>query len=173
MKDHKPLPDDQEHPKTREVCSATDGPLSRVEYLTSLWLDPIADGEYSKSECISMENMKSRIYDTNNVPVDDGSKRVIVSHCIQDMYPSLDKAKMKEMTYYMVRHSKVVIDNFDWKEAMLYIDKHVDKTRTKSVGLSKLLPTISGNNISWYQTNPGVEIIPNQIQIRRMQGLVA
>ena len=45
VKDHKAIKDGEECPECRSICSAIDGPLSRIEYLTSLWLDKIGDKE--------------------------------------------------------------------------------------------------------------------------------
>ena len=70
--------------------------------------------------------MKRGIHDTNEVKCEDGDTRVAVSLDIVDMYPSLEKGKMKELVYKLVRLSKVKTDNFDWKSAMVYISKHVD-----------------------------------------------
>ena len=43
IKDHKSVPEGAKCPDTRKVCSATDGLLSRLEYLSSIWFDRVVE----------------------------------------------------------------------------------------------------------------------------------
>ena len=58
VKDHKKIPDGQNHPDTRRVDNATDGPLSRNQNISTLRVDKMADEMKDSSECIDTEQMK-------------------------------------------------------------------------------------------------------------------
>ena len=42
VKDHKIIPEGQTCPATRKLCNATDGPISRLENVSTIWFDRLA-----------------------------------------------------------------------------------------------------------------------------------
>ena len=185
VKDHKEMDPDVDHPKTREITSAIDGPISRLEYITSLWFDPIANRVSNSSECKSTKSMKYSIDECNKIPVLKGNTRVVISLDIESMYPSLNKDVMMDLIYRLVRDNGDFTLNIDWKEMMTFLTKHVDLQKLKRFGLGRLIPTlrvnVNGNkvnnptitHISFYHISHGNEITPNQTQLNKIQGLVA
>ena len=63
VKDHKTIPEGKLCPETRAVCLAIEGPLSRLEDISSFWLDKYNIAKKSKFECRSNEAMKRAILD--------------------------------------------------------------------------------------------------------------
>ena len=109
-------------------------------------------------------------------------QRLVISLDIDKMYLSLDKQRMKQLVYKLVRHSNIMTENVNWKEAMIYIFKHVDRQRIKEMGLSRLLLTRketkknirnpTEEDFDW-PTFDQEESKANQIQMKGIQGLVA
>ena len=62
VKDHEDSVPDQTHPKTIDITSTVDGPLSRIEYITSMWMDPMLDNLniHSMNICIQIPENSNR-----------------------------------------------------------------------------------------------------------------
>ena len=118
-KDHKMIPEGQSHPKTRGVCSAKDGPVSRIQNLASLMLGFVADTVNAPTECTSGEIMKRGITDANRKIKDDPNvdqEPIVISLDINALYPSIDKDTAKDAIYMMTMKSGVEFNNIKFKE---------------------------------------------------------
>ena len=67
-----------------------------MENLTSPCLDTYAEAEDQDIECLSEDIMKNAIRNTNDIPIDEGKQRVLISLDIELMYPSQDKDTVKD-----------------------------------------------------------------------------
>ena len=86
VKDHKAVDPIKNIPDTRGICSATEGPISRLEYLSSMWIDPVVNKQRSITECKSTNHMKLSMNEVNNIPVDTDRRRIVMSLDVEKMY---------------------------------------------------------------------------------------
>lgn len=113
IKDHKSTPEGDSISPLQTVSNGKDGLISRIEHLSSLWFDALADRIANKSECISNEDLKNEIRVVNKTQVNPGMKQVVVSMDMEAMYPSLKKDVVKEEIFKVVLESDLEIQNLD------------------------------------------------------------
>ena len=175
-KDHKEIPQGDIFPPSRGVCNATEGPLTRVEYTSTLWFDKVAENQKSKNECINTEMLKREFYEVNKIPVPEGTERIVISMDIVSLYPSLQVDTVKKEMFKVIEQSNVEIRNINWRLLTIYIDRHVDPEMIKKKGLKPLMPTkntkpkspLDEEAYTWKD-----DIEPSEIQMRRMLAFLA
>ena len=130
VKDHKMVKTGEEMPPTRPVCSAKGGPGARLSNLISQVLNYAADSAKSSTECMSTEEAKYKILETNrklNAAVESGTKKdvVLMSMDVKALYPSLRVEEVVGIVYEMMARllaeKKFVIRDIDWDEVGKYI----------------------------------------------------
>ena len=113
------ISDDRCYSKTRPVCGAKNGPISRAQNLISMVLGYIADALGAPSECINGEIMKRGISDCNtnilNHP-SDNLKTVILSLDVCALYPSITDTLAQEAIFEMALQSGVTFKGINWME---------------------------------------------------------
>ena len=127
-------------PDTRAVCNAKDGSLSRIQNISTLWLDKEADEMKGSSECRDTEPMKAGLNEVNNVEIGEGNRRLVLSMDIENMYPSLDKETVKKEISIVIKNYSTEISNINWKTLCLFLLHKTDKTTIRKAGLSRLMP---------------------------------
>ena len=121
-KDHKDIPiipSGRIYPKTRGVCGAKTGPISRLQNLYSLALGFSADALKAPTECNSSEIMKRGIMDTNRNMKDNPQSNletIILSLDVCALYPSITIDLATKSIFKMVLKSKIKFSNVDYKE---------------------------------------------------------
>ena len=99
-KDHKAIPEGESFPKTRPVCSAKTGPMSRIQNLLSLILGHLADVSDIGHECINGEMLARGFKDVNNriqSESDVDLDMVLVFLDVVGLYPALDPEQCGEL----------------------------------------------------------------------------
>ena len=167
-------------PDTRGICSATEGPISRLEYLSSMWIDPVVNNQRSITECKSTNDMKLNMDEVNKIPIAANRRRIVLSLDIEKMYPSLDKELIKDLTYKLIRDNGNIITGIEWKEIMIFLHDNYNSQLLKEYGLSRLVPQgklldkkgkhLKPEDFYWYQIDHNTEIVPNQKQVNKVQG---
>ena len=118
-KDHKTIPQGQTFPKTRPVCGASNGPLSRIDDFWSKVVGHVADSMNAPSECINTEMLKRGFLDANQRILESSDKdltTVIMSLDVSAMYPSLDTTVSSKLVMRGVIDSQVQFQNIDYRE---------------------------------------------------------
>ena len=141
MKDHKMIPIGGKCPASRKVCNAKDGPLSRIEYMSGLWLNTIAEEERSPNECLNTENMKREMSEVNKVDLVEDRERIVMSIDIENMYPSMDKEIVKTEVFKLIMKTTVTINNLNWKMLTIFLLNKIPMDRLKKMGLVSLIPS--------------------------------
>ena len=96
IKDHISTPGGELCSPWCQVCNAIDGPLSRIEYISGLWLDKVWDNQGSKEECVNTETMKREFIKTNKLPVKEEMTRMVMSLDVEKMYPGQKKEETRQ-----------------------------------------------------------------------------
>ena len=118
-KDHKEVSVERRFPKTRVVCGAKSGPISRLQNFYSLALGFVGDSIRAPSECFSTEVMQRGIDDTNltirNNPSNE-LKTIILSLDVCALYPSITADIASKSIFKMVMKSKVNFSGINYNE---------------------------------------------------------
>ena len=108
--------------------------------LTTNWFDTLAEEMIHKSECHNSPDMREGFILAKQEPVEEGSRRQILSLDVVDLYPSLDKNIMQKKIFDIIHQSKLRISGLYWVTLALYLVHKVDKSLIKKLGLLPLMP---------------------------------
>ena len=157
-KDHKLNPQGRPFPKTRAVCGAKNGPISRVQNFSSLALNFTADVNDAPHECCSTELMKRGIYDTNlkiEDPSVSGLKTILMSLDVCALYPSISDELAENSIFNAVLHSRVKFENCNFRELTKIVRVFCSDEQISKHKLSTVVPVRSlnlvGNKLSKLQ----------------------
>ena len=146
IKDHKITPANQLCPPTRPVCSARDGPQSRLSHFLSLTLNKFINAENYPSYCDGSEQLKFSLAEVNKIEVPEDCYRILICQDANKFFPSLKKSTLKQLIIQLVQNSKLKLDSINWQELMKLLTVLESSQTLAQFNLAQLSPTYSDVN---------------------------
>ena len=160
VKDHKQLEEGKNMQPTRLVCSAKGGVSSRASNLGSTMLNKAADAMKSETECLSTEEMKKEILETNRRITEkcqsdpEYKRRIqkaeIFSLDVKALYPSLKVAEVKKIVMEKLERvqgeEKLKVKDVDFHEVGKYLAIACSEDEIRDQGLKEVMPIKTASN---------------------------
>ena len=180
IKDHKQIKPGEILPPVRPVCSAKNGPGSRLSNLLSTILNRATDAMNSNSECMSTEEALRKFLDANrdikrrcetdHVFRNVAQSIIVLSMDVCALYPSLRKDEVAPIIFDELRglqaSGALTFENVDFHEVGKYLVIMCTKEELTELGIESAVPKRTTNR----GPRPTVAYLESDIATRKVGG---